>query len=97
MVYRIIKVEKLSTHNYTDRQGKPAIWKTKGFLLSDGRNNFYAEAQQSMAESLETLALKSGELVVCHVKFNAREYETNGVKRYSNEVIIDSLMIISRQ
>lgn len=96
MVYRIIKVAALQVHNYTDKQGNPATWKSKGFILSDGRNNFYGEAQQAVAESLETLALKGGEVVVGHIRFNAREYEVNGVKRYSNEAIIESLMIISK-
>lgn len=96
MVYRVIKVFALTKREYTTREGQQQVWLSKGFLLTDGRNSIYAEAQQATADAMETLNYKGGEVVQGHLRNVAREYESNGVKRYSNEVIIDALMIISK-
>ena len=97
MNFRIIKVFPLNIREYTTKDGQKQVWKSKGFLLSDGRNSTYAEAQMACAESLESLAFNGGEVVNAHLHTTAREYESNGMKRYYNEVTIDAMMIITRQ
>lgn len=97
MVYRVVKVFSLQVREYKSKDGQQQVWKSKGLLLSDGRNSMYAEAQMLTAESIETLALSGGEVVVAHTRLIAREYESNGVKRYANEVVIDNMMILAKK
>lgn len=97
MVYRVVKVFPLVKREYTSRDGAQQVWLSKGFLLTDGRSSVYAEAQQATADALELLCYKGGEVVQAHLRLIAREYESNGVKRYSNEVCIDAMMIISKK
>lgn len=93
MVVKIVKVLPLSTRNYTDRQGQEKVFKSKGFILHDGKSSFYAEAVQETAESIEALNPKSGEVVCAHLTCRAREFTTDSAEvRYSNDITISNMM-----
>lgn len=93
MVARIVKVFPINTNNYTDSQGVSKVFKTKAFILHDGRSSFFGEAKQENAESIEALNLQGGEVVNVHMNCYARDYKTsNGEVRYSNEFTITNMM-----
>ncbi len=43
----------LRERSYTDQQGQQKIFVTTGFLMTDGINNFYAEAVGDLARALD--------------------------------------------
>lgn len=93
MVARIVKVFPLNVNNYTDSQGVNKVFKTKAFILHDGRSSYFGEAKQENAESIEALNLQGGEVVNVHMTCNAREYKTKDAEvRYSNEFTITNMM-----
>lgn len=93
MFVKIIKVFNLSTREYTDRQGTQQTFVSKGFILSDGRNTFFAEALQELARTVDALGFKEGDYAIAHFVFQAREYTTkDGVVRYSNEITINGFL-----
>lgn len=95
MVAKIVKVFPMNKRDYTDRQGQQQVFKSKGFVLHDGRSSYYAEAVQETAESIDALPLKDGDVVSVHMTCAAREYKTSAdVVRYSNEYTISNMMML---
>lgn len=93
MITRIVKVLPLSKREYTDRNGQKAIFKTKAFILHDGKSSLYGEAIQENAESIDAMKLTEGVVVNVHFTMRCREYKTEqGEVRYSNEVTITNMM-----
>lgn len=95
MVVKIVKVYPMNKRDYTDRQGQPQVFKSKGFILHDGRSSYYAEAVQDTAESIDALPLKESDVVSVHMTCTAREYKTGaGEVRFSNEITITNMMML---
>lgn len=93
MILKIDKVFPLVAREYTDRDGRKQVFKSKGFVLRDDRNYYYAEAVQEWAEHWENNPIKEGTTVKTTLKCNARQYkDAQGVVRYSNEISIANIM-----
>lgn len=72
--------------------GKKDIFYSKGYVLSDGLNTFYAEAVGNLAQRLEREPLNPSAFVNVEVSMNARSYENaNHEKRYSTDIIIQRI------
>lgn len=92
MVAQLIQTFPLVSREYKDKEGRPQIFKVKGFIFDDGRNTFYAEAQQEWAQFYEDNAISVGSSVIVHPICRCREWEDNNKqKRYSNEVTISNI------
>lgn len=72
--------------------GKKDTFYSKGYVLSDGLNTFYAEAVGNLAQRLEREPLNANGFVNVEVSMNARSYETStNQKRYSTDIIIQRI------
>lgn len=92
MICKIVQVFPLQVREYTDRDNRPQVFKSKGFLLDDGRHTIYAEAIQEWAQFHEDNKVKANDTVICHPVCRARSYKDNqGNERYSNEITIQAI------
>lgn len=72
--------------------GKKDTFYSKGYVLSDGLNTFYAEALGNLAQRLEREPLNANGFINVEVSANARSYETStNQKRYSTDIIIQRI------
>lgn len=72
--------------------GKLDVFYTKAFILSDGLNTFYAEAQGNLARSLEANPLDKETFVNVELAFRVHRYENaNKEERFSTDVIIQRI------
>lgn len=72
--------------------GKKDTFYSKGYVLSDGLNTFYAEALGNLAQRLEREPLNASGFINVEVSANARSYETStNQKRYSTDIIIQRI------
>lgn len=95
MLVQIIKVWALEAHEYTDRNGKKQVFKSKGFTMRTGEGSFYAEAVGDNAECLDNLDIHPQDTAFVQVSLRAREYKLqNGTERVSNEVTIQQMYMI---
>lgn len=93
MVTRIVKVYPLNSREYTDKSGQKKIFKSKAFIIHDGKSSYYVEAIQENAESIESLNAKEGDVVNVHVSCRAREFSTkDGEIKYANEITLTHMM-----
>lgn len=95
MFVQVLKVLDLATREYTDNQGVKQQFYSKGFLLHADFGQFYAEAVQETALSLDKAEIKAGMCGFARVYFSAREYNTqSNTVRFSNDVTIAQLSIV---
>lgn len=95
MFVQVLKVLDLAQREYTDNQGVKQQFYSKGFLLHAEFGQFYAEAVQETALSLDKAEIKQGMCGFARVYFSAREYNAqNGTVRYSNDVTLAQLSIV---
>lgn len=95
MFVQVLRVLDLATREYTDNQGVKQQFYSKGFLLHADFGQFYAEAVQETALSLDKAKIEAGMCGFARVYFSAREYNTqNGTARYSNDVTLSQLSIV---
>lgn len=95
MFVQVLKVLDLAEREFTDHQGVKQRFYSKGFLLQADFGQFYAEAVQETALSLDKADIKAGMCGFARVYFSSREYNTqNGAARYSNDVTISQLSIV---
>lgn len=95
MLVQIIKVWTLAVHEYTDRNGKSQVFKSKGFTMQTGEGSFYAEAVGDNAEALDKLDIHPQDTALIQVSLRAREYTSqNGTERVSNEVTIQQMYMV---
>lgn len=93
MVAKVIIVYPLVEREYTNREGKKAIFKSKGLGIHNGRSSIYAEALQEEADEMERLNLQVGEIVSVHLRCNVRSYtDSQGNSRVTNDITITNLM-----
>lgn len=72
--------------------GKKDTFYSKGYVLSDGLNTFYAEALGNLAQRLEREPLNASGFINVEISSNARSYETStNQKRYSTDIIIQRI------
>ena len=95
MYVKIVKVLPLVQRTYTDRNGQTQVFKSKGFLLSNGINNLYAEAIGNTAERYEQRTFDFSQHHVADLNISVREYtDKDGVVRYSNEIQLTRLNVL---
>lgn len=95
MLVKIIKVWALEAHEYTDRNGKNQVFKSKGFTMQTGEGSFYAEAVGDNAEALDKLGIQAEDTAFVQVSIRAREYKSqNGTERVSNEITIQQMYMV---
>lgn len=93
MVAKVIVVYPLVEREYTNREGKKAIFKSKGLGIHNGRSSIYAEALQEEADEVERMNLQVGEMVSVHLRCNVRSYtDSKGDNRVTNDITITNLM-----
>lgn len=93
MVAKVLVVYPLVEREYTNRENKKCIFKSKGFGLHTGKSSIYAEALQEQAEELEKMNLQCGEMVSVYLQCRVREYtDSQGNKRVANDITITHLM-----
>ena len=95
MLVQIVKVWALEAHEYTDRNGKNQVFKSKGFTMQMGEGSFYAEAVGDNAVALDKLDIKDQDTAFVQVSLRAREYKLqNGRERVSNEITIQQMYMV---
>lgn len=80
----IIHQAPLQEHTYQDRNQQPQVFASRGFILTDGIDTFYAEAVGDMARSLPEFDPSVLHTVQCQMsvkEFQDRNQET----RYRTE------------
>lgn len=83
----------LVTRQYDNkRTGRPDVFYSKGFVLNDGLNTFYAEAIGALAQRLEAEPLNPSGFVVAEISMIARKYEDKDHNvRYSTDITIQRM------
>ena len=72
---------------YTDRQGQQQVFASRGFVLTDGVDTFYAEAVGDTARVMPQFDPAVMHMVQCQLAI--RDYDDkNGQKRWLTEVKI---------
>lgn len=95
MVVKIVSVMPMAQRAYTDRQGRADVFKTKGFILQHSSGEFYVEAVQKDAETLEAMDIKNGDCAFVSFRVVCRSYKTaQGDTRYSNEITLNTMILI---
>ena len=87
-VVTITKVQPLKERSYINGNGDNEIFVSRGFVMTDGIDTFYAEATGEYARQLPTEI----DTTVCHsvqLQMSSRPYQDReGQTRYSNEIRI---------
>jgi len=87
----ILKQLPLEERNYTDRMGQPQTFASRGFVLTDGIDTYYAEAVGDMARAMPQYDPNTFHCVQTQV--SVREYtDREGKVHYSNEIRILKLV-----
>lgn len=81
----------VTEREYTDRNGNKGIFRTKGFILSDGIDECYAEMWGDAARDCPEYDTTVWHRLKAHTICRAYT-DRNGQTRYSNEIIIDKLV-----
>lgn len=81
----------LQSRTYTDRDGQAKVFHSRGFHLTDGIDEFYAEIQGDGAAASGEFDPNATHRVQCFLK--ARKYtDKNGAERFDNQVVITKLI-----
>ena len=79
----------LTERNYTGRNGIPALFSSRGFILSDGIDTVYAEATGDYARNIAKVDYTIGSTYRIQMQVCAREWkDKDGLTHYSNDVRI---------
>lgn len=86
-IVNILQQTPLQEHTYTDRNQQQQVFSTRGFLLTDGVDTFYAEAIGDLARSMPQFDPSIFHIVQCQM--TVKDYEDrNQQTRYRTEVRI---------
>ena len=86
---QIVQVFPLQERQYTDRNGQQQTFASRGFVLTDGIDHMYAEAQGEYARSIKDTQFDTSFMHRVQMQMVARNYQDkDGAKRYSNEIRI---------
>lgn len=93
MLVTIHEVLPIVARDYDNRTtGKKDTFYSKGYVLSDGLNTFYAEAVGNLAQRLEREPLNTEGFVNVEISLSARKFtDTRGGERYSTDIIIQRI------
>lgn len=93
MLVTIHEVLPIVARDYDNRTtGKKDTFYSKGYVLSDGLNTFYAEAVGNLAQRLEREPLNTEGFVNVEISMSARKFtDTRGGERYSTDIIIQRI------
>lgn len=95
MLVKILKVLPLRVSNFTDRNGQPAVFKTKPLVCQNESGTIYAEAIQDTAQKIEDAHVQEGMCAFISVTTVAREYKNSKEEtRYANDINIQSLVLV---
>ena len=87
----IIEQRPLQSRPYTDSQGQNRVFYSKGFVLSNGIDEFYAEMVGDMARDSGEYDKNTYHTMQGYIK--ARSYQDkNGATRYENQIIITKMI-----
>lgn len=87
-LFRIVSCSPLQAREYTDRNGETKVFNTRSFVLSDGINSIYAEAQGDYAVTISAVQFDNQSIYNVEFTVVARPWESNGTTRYSNDIVI---------
>lgn len=89
---KIITIQKAlptTERAYTDKNGQPQVFTSRGFVLSDGIDTFYAEMQGDLARVNAHTAYDTGTTYSVQLQLSLRTYtDSQGTERYVNEARI---------
>lgn len=87
----IVEQLPLQQRQYQDKNGDNQVFKSVGFIMTDGVDKFYGEVVGNRAESCEEYDKSVAHAV--QGRFRCREYQDkNGNKRYENVFEISALV-----
>lgn len=83
----------LQERNYTDRNGQQQVFASRGFVLSDGIDTFYAEMTGDYARSQANVQYDANAAHTVQAQISTREYrdKDNNI-RYHNEIRITKIV-----
>lgn len=84
---RIIEQQPLSSRTYTAQDGTQRTFHSRGFLLTDGVDEFYAEMTGDAALSCPDMDLTVLHMVQAAIRQHAYQ-DKNGTTRYENQIFI---------
>lgn len=87
----IIQQREHTARQYTAADGTPKVFHAKGFILSDGIDEFYAEMTGEMARDCQPL----DEHVLHRMQGYMRQRsfkDKNGVERFDNQIVITKMV-----
>lgn len=85
---KIIQALPLQERSYTDRNGQQQLFVSRGFVLSDGIDTFYAEAVGDYARSMPQ-DFSTNASYRLQAQLSVREYrDKEGNYRYTSEIRI---------
>lgn len=86
-ILQIVQQHPISERAYTDRNNNQQVFASKGFILTDGIDTFYAEATGDYARSLGNYDQSVFHTV--QLQIGIREYkDKDGNSRYTNDIRI---------
>ncbi len=81
----------LQQRTYQAQDGTQRVFSSRGFILTDGIDEFYAEMTGDTAIGCPEMDGAVYHNVQCHIK--ARTFnDKNGVQRYDNQIIITKII-----
>ena len=87
--FTLIKAHAAVQRPYTDKNGQPQVFVSRGFELSDGIDTLYAEMQGDLARVNANTAYQEGGAYRVQLQMSLRRYtDAQGCERFSNEVRI---------
>ena len=93
---KLINIQKqlpLQERNYTDRNGQQQVFYSRGFIMSDGIDTFYAEMIGDYARSQANVEFDTKTVHTVQAQISTREYKDkdNNI-RYQSEIRITKLV-----
>lgn len=86
----ILEQYPLASRPYTAKDGTPLVFNSRGFLLSDGIDEFYAEMTGDAALSCPEMDRTMLHIVQATIRQRAYQ-DKNGATRYENQIYITRL------
>ncbi len=88
-IVKIIEELPLRERSYQDQNGQQKVFVTKGFVMTDGINKFFAEAVGDLARALDQSSALLGELYAVSFEISSREwFDQQQQRRFENSIRI---------
>lgn len=93
IICRIKEEQPLTEREYTNRNGMPEKFASKGFILQSGPETIFCEMVQDQARSCGTL--DKNYYYKAALQITARDWEDNNhQKRWENRIVLKSLAVL---